>query len=199
MTGGVDFAAWRARHTPGPVTFTLDGVEYEVPDQPARVWVLGVLSDEPADLLLDVLPEAVAAELWDDAMDPDSGVTPELLAEMGRGVLGRVAGRPWWQATQLVGVLVGDWELWSGRAADRGLGDLLEWPLERLCNWLYTRMVDGRSAEERARVDASLAAPATITEASSAGGEDDAPWADEASGWLQLAGMQPDGGQVVRA
>lgn len=190
-----DRNAWRDRHRRTPLTFTLDGVVYEVPEHPARLWVLAALSDEPADVLLDALPDPVAADLWDATMDPGSGITPELLSRIGNAVLGRVAGRPWWQVTQLIATLVAGWEELHGRAADRGLGDPLDWPLDRLCDWVYFRQVDGADEQVRARIDRSLAEPVGAPAAAVAGGE--APWEDEASGWLQLAGVQAAGGPAA--
>jgi len=184
-------AAWRDRRLT-PLGFVLDGREYLVPDPPARVWVLAVLSPEPADLLLDLLPEDVAAELWEDVQDPECDTTPDLLYRIGQTLLGAAAGRPWWQATQLVAQLVEDWVYLDGRAADRALGDPLDWSVERLCNWVYLRLVEHADAATRARIDAQLAAPpvAALTTA----GEDEVPegWEDESSSW-DLAAAQLGG------
>jgi hypothetical protein len=187
--------AWRDRRT-APLEFRLDGARYSVPEHPARVWVLAVLSDEPADLLLDVLPEPVAEALWDDATDPDSDVTPVLLHRIGQALLARVAGRPWWAATQLVAELVDQWDVFIAVARDRGLGDPLEWPLDELCAWVYLRITQGAKPEERARIDAALAAPPPDTGDGDGDGDEDAPpsgW-DEAGGWMALAAQHGGGG-----
>lgn len=188
--------AWRDRHAGRPVTFTLDGVTYTVPTQPARVWVLAVLSDDPADVLLDALPEPVAAGLWDDAMDPECGVTVDLLARIGRAVLGEVAHRPWWAASQLIGTLIASWPELSGRAADRGLGDPLDWPLPRLCDWVYARLVDGVEEREREAIDRTLDHPLGVDVHTAPAAPDGDGWEDEAEGFLQMIGVQAAGGAV---
>lgn len=173
--------AWRdARRE--PLAFTLDGVRYEVGEQPARTWVLAILADEPADLLLDLLPEHIAEQLWDDACDPDTDTDPELLHRIGQALLARATGRPWWQATALVATLVDQWDLFDALAADRGIGNLLDWPIDRLVNWTYHRLTKDAKAEDRRRIDAELAAPPVTA-------DPDAPdgWADEESGWLAVA------------
>jgi len=174
-------AAWRDRRLT-PLGFRLDGREYLIPDPPARVWVLAVLSDEEADLLLDLLQEEEAEDLWDAALDPDSDVTMDLLVKIGRQMLTAASGRPWWKAQMLVAQLVEDWEYLDARAADRALGDPLSWNLERLCSWVYLRITEHATKEERARIDARLDTPPIPTEPL---GEDEVPegWEDEASGW----------------
>jgi hypothetical protein len=185
-------AAWRDRRR-DPLTFTLDGVSYVVPDHPARVWVLAVLSDEPADLLLDVLHPEDADRLWEDATDPDSDVTPELLARIGQALLGRVAGRPWWAASQLVATLVEGWDSFVAVARDRGLGDPLGWPLDELCAWVYLRLTQHAKPEERARIDADLARPPAVLDDTADADEAPAGW-DEAGGFLALAAQHGAGG-----
>lgn len=179
--------AWRDRRR-SPLTVTLDGRTIDVGEHPARVWVLAVLSEEPADWLLDALDADTAAELWEDATDPDHPLTAELLHDIGRAVVARVAGRPWWQVTHLVASLVEGWESFDGLAADRGLGDPLDWPLERLCNWVYFRMTRHADEEERSRIDAALAAPEPgVTDP--AGGEDADAGEGDAAAWLAAAGQ----------
>lgn len=161
-------AAWRDRRR-DPLTFRLTFPDpdtgrpvrhdYEVPEHPARVWVLAYLSDDPADLLLDVLEEEDADELWEEVRDPDSDVDVDLLRRIGKVLLGKVAGRPYWQAGRLIVQLVSDWSTFDGLAADRDLGDPLSWPLERVCNWVYLRITLGKEADEVARIDADLATP----------------------------------------
>lgn len=180
MTGPV-LAAWRDRRR-DPLSFRLDGITYTVPEHPARVWVLAVLADEPADLLLDLLPDEVAADLWEDAADPDCALTGELLARVGQEMLARATGRPWWQAVQLIATLVARWPEWDARCADRGLGDPLDWPIERLCHWVHARLLDGLDEAGRARLAAQLATPATP-----AAPVDEEEEPDDAAGWFALA------------
>lgn len=182
MTGGRDLLQWREARRKEPLTFTLDGQEITVGEHPARVWVLALLSDESVDLLLDVIDPDVAQDLWDDTMDPDCDITAELLDDIGRALLGKVAGRPWWEVSRLVATLVDRWTELNGRAADRGLGDPLDWPLDRLCDWTYARLIDGATGERRAAIDRELTDSPIVVDP-----EDDPGWADEASGWSELA------------
>lgn len=182
MITGQGLADWRDARRQEPLQFSLDGDDHDVPDHPARVWVLALLSDEPHDLLLDVVDPELAKDLWDDVCDPDTDLTSELLQEIGRALLGAAAGRPWWQVSRLVSTLAGDWPRLHGRATDQGLGDPLDWPVARLCDWVYFRLVDGRTDKQRQEIDQDLATqPADTVDETS---EDTA---DEASGWLQMA------------
>lgn len=178
--------AWRDRRTT-PLAFTLDGVRYEVPEHPARVWVLALLSDEPSDLLLDLLPEDLAQELWDEATDPDSDLDPGLLYRIGKGLLTVAAGRPWWQATQLLTTMVADWDSYIALARDRGLGDPLDWPVDELCAWGYLRMIRHASKEDRARIDAALARPPADVTDDDVDTDGDVDGWDESSGFFSLA------------
>lgn len=175
---------WRDRRR-DPLTFTLDGERYTVPDHPARVWVLAILSEEPADCLLDALDEELAADLWEDACDPYEPVTPELLHRIGQALVSRVAGRTWSEVLYLVQVLVEQWVFFDGMAADRGLGDPLGWSLERLCNWVYLRLTRNADAKERARIDQAMTATASPAEPPTPSPTVPA----EAAGWLALAGQ----------
>lgn len=190
MTGPAGRArldVWRDRRLQ-PLAFTLDGVRYEVGEHPARVWALGVLAAEPADLLLDVLPEADADELWDDALDPDSGLTPALLHTIGRRMLAAAAGRPWWQAERLLATYAADWDVFIGVARDRGLGDPEEWPVADLCAWIYLRLTQGASKEDRARLDTELATPPLPAGGAEEEEEEDSGWvAAEEAGWVAVA------------
>jgi hypothetical protein len=179
---GARVRAWRDRRTDPVVAFSLDGRRYVVPDRAARVWVLAVLSDDPADWLLNALEEEVAEELWECAVDPDHPITPELLHDIGRSVVERVAERPWWQVTRLVASLVEQWAVLDGLAADRGLGDPLDWSLSRLLSWVYIRLTDGADATERAKIDRSLDAPVTVP-----GAARTQTSGDDAAGWLAVA------------
>jgi hypothetical protein len=182
--------AWRDRRL-HPLGFILDGVEYEIPEHPARVWVLALLSDEPADLLLDLLPDDVAEELWEDAIDLDVDLTQELLVSIGRAMLAKAAARPWWQAQMLLATLADDWDLFIGFARDRALGDPLTWPVDELCAWIYHRLVVNASKEDRERLDAELRTPPIA-----ALEEDADDWADdEAAGWNALAAQYGSAGQ----
>lgn len=161
-------AAWRDRRRE-PLGFTLQLTDpdtgrpveraYELPDHPARVWVLAYLSDDPADLLLDLLEEEDAEELWDETTDPDSDVDSELLHAIGRALLGRATGRSWWAAGRLIATLVADWATFDALATDRNLGDPLDWPIERVCNWVYLRITQHKEEDEVARIDATLTVP----------------------------------------
>jgi hypothetical protein len=197
--------AWAARRRT-PLTFRLEttdpdtgrGVqrEYVVPAHPARVWVFALLSDEPADLLLDALDPAEADRLWEDAADPDEDLTAELLGQIGRALLGRAADRPWWQVASLVREMVEAWPALDGLAADRNLGDPLDWPIERLCNWVYLRLTKNANEDERNRIDAALATPPDGLPAEERA-MDPQPDPDESAGWLAMAGQfgvaGPDG------
>lgn len=196
MTAPVDLPGWVERRRPArePLVFRLDGVEYSVPERTARTWVCGLLSDEPYDVLLDVLTDDDAADLFDDADDPDSPITTDLLTEVGRKLIGQVAGRPWWQVSTLTGVLVREWPTLDGRAADRGLGDPLDWPLERLCNWIYAWWIEHPGQFGREGVDQLLSRPPESVALAGGDGEDPEEWGeDEASGWMELAGIQAAG------
>lgn len=181
--------AWRDRRL-DPLTFTLDGRRYTVPEHPARVWMLAVLSDEPADLLLDVIDPADAERLWDDATDPDSDVTPALLHRIGTALLTKVAGRPWWQATQLLATLADEWPSFIAVARDRGLGDPLDWPVEDLCAWVYLRLTQHAKKEDKARIDAALAHPPGDLLDDSADPDAVPDGWDEAGGFMALAARQ---------
>lgn len=197
-------AAWRDRRR-DPLTFRLtltdpdtgrrDRREYQVPDHPARTWALAYLSDDPADLLLDLLEEEDADELWDDVRDPDSELTADLLHRIGTALLGRAAGRPWWQAGALIVQLAADWPTLDALAADRNLGDPLDWPLERVCNWVYLKITQNKEDDEVARIDATLATPPAGVDL------DDEP-EDGDDGWFAafsvLGGGTPDATGVVR-
>lgn len=194
MSDRARLTAWRDRRL-GPLTFTLDGVLYEVPEHPARVWVMAILSDEPADLLLDLLPGDVAGELWEDAIDSEQDLDAALLERIGQSLLTRAAGRPWWQAQMLVATLVVDWSSYVAVARDRNLGDLLEWPIEDLCAWIYLRLTQYAKKEERARIDAALAHPPAGALVSEDDEAEPAGW-DEGSGWMALA-AQSGGGPTL--
>jgi hypothetical protein len=199
------FAAWAARRR-DPLTFRLETTdpdtgrevlrEYRVPEHPARVWVFALLSDEPADLLLDTIDPDEADALWEDAIDPDLDLSPELLTRIGRAVLGRAADRPWWQVAALVRELVAHWPALDGLAADRNLGDPLDWSIERLCNWVYLRLTKNADEEERTRIDAALNTPPGGLDPEEVE-PDPEPDAAEGAGWLALAGQfgvaGPDG------
>lgn len=183
--------AWRDRRL-HPLAFALDGVTYEVPEHPARVWILAVLSDESADLLLDALPDEVAEELWEDALDPDVDLTPELLTSIGRALLAKASGRPWWQAQKLLASLADEWDYFIGVARDRGLGDPLSWPVDELCAWIYYRLTVNAKKEDKERLDAELRTPPLLTI-----GDDEEPdgWAEEEQeGWSALAAQYGAGG-----
>jgi hypothetical protein len=187
--------AWRDRRL-APLAFTLDGRAYTLQDRPARVWVLAALSDEPADQLLDLLPADMAQDLWDDATDEESDASTELLAEIGNAMLARATGRPWWQAKMLMFTLVDDWGTFDAIAADRGIPDVLEWSIERLCHWVYYRLVHNADEKERARIDADLALPPVPPDTA---GDDTPPgWEDEAAGWF-AASAQLGGASGSRA
>jgi len=185
--------AWRDRRL-DPLAFRIDGRLFEVAEHPARVWVLAILSDEPADLLLEVLPDDVAEELWDTALDPDEDLDPALLHRIGQGLLAQAAGRPWWQATMLVATMVDGWDTFIAVARDRGLGDPLDWPLDELCAWVYLRLTQHAKKEDVARLDAELASPPLPP--ADVDPDDDSPIEGEEDGWLALAAQMaaPTGG-----
>lgn len=150
--------AWCARRR-GPLSFVLDGQTYRIAPQPARAWMLALFSGDPEDLLLDLLTEEEADELWEDASDPEHPLTVGMLARIGQSMLTRAAGRPWWQASMLLATYAVDWETYIAVARDRGLGDPEEWPVAELCAWVYLRMTQYAKDEDKLRIDTDLATP----------------------------------------
>lgn len=191
-------AAWRDRRRaplafrltyPDPATGRPTAHDYQLPGKPARAWVMAFLSDDPADLCLDLLEDADADALWEEVRDPDSGVTVDLLHRIGRSLLAAATDRPWWVATRILATLVHDWPTFDALAADAGLGDPLDWTIERLCNWTLHKLTSNQDAEERERILEELTTPPPGL----LGTEDEQliPDTDEA-GWVSMmTGLDP--------
>ncbi len=158
MSTRADLDAWCARRR-GPLSFVLDGQTYDIAPQPARVWMLALFGGDPEDLLLDVLTEEEAEDLWEAAVDEDDPLTLGMLARIGQSMLTRAAGRPWWQASMLLATAAVNWNTYIAVARDRGIGDPSEWPVDELCAWIYLRMTQYAKEEDRVRIDADLATP----------------------------------------
>jgi hypothetical protein len=165
-------AAWRD-WLRDPLAFELDGRRFELKQCPARVWLAGLFSDEPADLLLDVLDEKDASWLWEEVVEIESPITAQLLLRIGLRMLGKAAHRPWYEAVRLCSQYAHEYHVWEGVAADRGLGDPLEWPVHRLCDWVYLRIVSNLKEAERLSFEAQLQAPPDVA------GDEEEPFDEE--------------------
>jgi hypothetical protein len=179
VTVGAALDAWCKRRR-GPLSFVLDGQTYVLPEKPARVWMLALFDGEPEDLLLDVLEPGDAEDLWEAALDEDDPLTTYMLARIGQTMLTKAAGRPWWQASMLLGNAMLNWDSYIAVARDRNLGDPSDWPVDELCAWVYLRMTQYAKKEDRERIDADLATPPMALDS-------DEELADpEDSGWAQF-------------
>jgi hypothetical protein len=165
--------------------------EFVVPSRPARVWLGALLSDEPGDILLEVLAEEDADWLWGLVEDPDDELTEQTCRRIGLQLFARLTGRAWYASFRLLSAFVEDWHAFDGLASDRGLGDPMEWPVERLCNWIEFRLRSGcQSSMELHTLEAQLEAPPLSGE----DGIDSLPeWSDEAiaADWVAAAGVDP--------
>jgi hypothetical protein len=167
--------------------------EFTVAEHPARVWLLGVFSDEPADVLLDVLTDDEASFLWELAADPDEELDERELQRIGLSMLAAAADRPWWETTRLLSTFVHDRHTFDGLATDRGMPDPLGWPLPRLCNWIEYRLLSSQGKDsDRHALTARLQAPPADTGLAGV----DPSLSDEqmAADWLDMAGQAPTGG-----
>jgi hypothetical protein len=153
-----------------PLSFTLNYLDaitgvprerwFRIADRPARVWIVALFSDEPGDMLLDLLEDEDADWLWEGVQDPGDPLDERTLWRIGVSVLGRACDRPWWEASRLLSIYAQHWKAFDGLAADRGQNDPLDWPVARLCNWVEHRMLSGQQKEsERNALSARLAAP----------------------------------------
>lgn len=178
---------FRLRYT-DPADDTERVRHFEVPDAVAGVWLGALFSDEPADLLLDVLGEDDARWVWELVTDPDESLDEAECHRIGRALLARVADRPWWEATRLASTYVHDRHIYDGLATDRGMPDPLSWPLARLCNWVEYRLLSsaGKDADRHA-LQARIQAPPMDEDLLG----DDAGWSEEemAADWAETAGI----------
>jgi hypothetical protein len=159
--------------------------DFQIADQCAGVWIGALFSDEAADLLLDVLAEDDARWVWELVTDPDESLDESGCHRIGRALLTRVAGRPWWEAARLLSTYVHERHTFDGLATDRGIPDPVSWPVARLCDWVEYRLLSGQAKDvDRRALQAQIQAPPMDEEVVS--GE----WDDEelAADWLELAG-----------
>jgi hypothetical protein len=181
---------------PDPITGAECTREFPVLNRPARVWLLAVLSEEDADLPLDLLSEDDAGWLWEAVADPDDDIDVTLLRRIGRRVLAEACGRPWWEAERLLTQVALNHATFDGMAADRGLPPPLDWDVERLCNWVEHRLLSAQVKKgDREAVEAKLRTPpagAVLEEAIAEAGD----WSDEAMAASFLAASGQAGGQV---
>lgn len=181
---------FRLRYT-DPDTGTERVRDFVLTESPAGVWAAALFSDEPADLLLDLLDVEDARWVWELVADPEEGLDESGCNRIGRAMLARVADRPWWEASRLISSYVHDRWTFDGLAADRGMPDPLTWTLSRLCNWVEFRLLSGQAKEsDRNALEARIKAPPPTE------GEDGDEWADEemAAEWLDAAGSPDPGG-----
>jgi hypothetical protein len=162
--------------------------EFTVPPRPARVWFLALFSDELADMLLEPLEPDDAAFLWELIEDPDESMDETAAHRLGRKVLTRVADRPWWEASRLLSAYAQERHTFDGLAADRGMGDPLDWPVDRLCSWIEFRLLSGQHKDaDRNALEARIKAPPMDEDIV----RDE--WDDEeaAADWMATAGAAP--------
>lgn len=91
---------------PSPVTFTVAGVEYEIPAVPAVDWLMILMADQ-VDLdriLIELCPKAIEL-LFDESLGQ------EPLYDLLLDVLGEVSGRHWWITLRLIHTIRGNWNV----------------------------------------------------------------------------------------
>jgi hypothetical protein len=138
--------------------------DFEIAEHPAGVWIGALFSDEAADLLLDVLAEDDARWVWELVTDPEESLDESGCHRIGRALLTRVAGRPWWEATRLLSTYVHE---------------------RHTFDWVEYRLLSGQAKDvDRRALQAQIQAPPLDEEVVS--GE----WDDEelAADWLEVAG-----------
>ena len=92
--------------SPAPVSFVVDGREYEIPALPALDWLEVLMRPGwlPDDLFLELMPGGVEFVVNDT-------VDPFYAEDLVRAIIEEVSARHWWVALRLVDVVLSAWDV----------------------------------------------------------------------------------------
>lgn len=168
----------------GPLTFTLDGELYELPDIPTQVWITALCSTTPEDqphkllaawwqLIPGQLPQRQALRLHQRLSDPRDVLDLDQLEKHALTVLSAPLGVEFHVAQRLVAAIRSEWMLFDARCASYGL-DPVTTHISRLINIAYSARLELCEKEsERLSARAQLWAPPDGTRASGRSWDDD--------------------------
>jgi hypothetical protein len=143
-----------------PVVVTLGEEEFQIPALPAADWVEAILTRDATAIVPGLLLPEDEAEVL--ALLMDGEVEPDEVLAAARDAIEAAAGRPWWEATRLVGS--------SGENGDTVFGSLVQAgfdfekrSLAALCAVIYAMATANMDKKDRAKFDMDLkAVPAEI-------------------------------------
>lgn len=125
-----------------PLQLTVDGEQVTVPDtDPADLWAGFERGDWPA-IVPGLLDPADRVWLWDRVADPADRFDLPDLARVARGVMGMLAGCPWWVACTVAASCARERFLFGAYVLRRGM-DVYELPVWQVCALGYMFVMDG--------------------------------------------------------
>ncbi len=168
----------------GPLSFTLDGHRYELPELSTRTWLNALCSttseNEPHKLLAAwwqlipcQLPERQALHLASRLKHPTDALDLDQLETHALTILAAPLGVELHVAQRLIGGVRSQWMLFDARCASYGM-DTLATPIDRLVSIAFAlRMEACEKESERKSAQAQLWAPPDGVRASGASWDDD--------------------------
>lgn len=104
-----------------PVTFTVAGQDFTIPEIPAAGWLEALMAEELN--ALEVFDGLLSSDDTEDLHDLiwDDQVTLSQLHDLLLEVLDAVTGRPWWIALKLIAVVQAHWDLIGADLALQGV------------------------------------------------------------------------------
>jgi hypothetical protein len=177
-----------------PLTVVVDGVEIEIPDLPARVWV-DALTHEPPGCWWKLIPEQLhdtdADLLIQRVLDSADAFDLDDLEDLAVEVLTAVLGCDLWAARRLVLSAWSNWLHFDGWCVTRGLDSLLTGHPARIVSaaWAWRLSMCQKKSEVTA-LESEVWSPDRPDRASGRP-RDAAPegWDDQAEGGAFLAAM----------
>ena len=121
---------------PTAVRVQLGDWEYEIPPEPASVWITAIAATDGGAIIPGLLEPEDQRLVWRDFVMGRLG--PDEVDNAWREVVTVAAGRPWWEACRLVlsATAKENWSIIHGKLVSRGV-DLEVFSLGGFCNVVH--------------------------------------------------------------
>lgn len=144
---------------PTAVWVTLGEWDYQIPAEPASVWIRAIADPDGGAIVPGLLEPEDQRQVWRDLVM--GRLEREVVNEAWRAVVGAASGRPWWEASRLVLSATSreNWGFIHGRLMTRGV-DLDRFSLGGFCNIVHVMALEAcKDESERSRYEFELTTP----------------------------------------
>lgn len=144
---------------PTAVWVRLGDYDYQIPEEPAAVWIRAISDPDGGAIVPGLLEPEDQRLVWRDLVM--GRLKPEELSDAWREVVAVAAGRPWWEATRLVlsASARENWPAIHGKLMYRGV-DLDKFSIGGFCNLIHVMALEAcKDDGERAQYEFELTTP----------------------------------------